>query len=187
MTIKKYIVYEKTKLHNIAFDLYQEDSKLIDHITTDKNGIDGGNKLYILSNATGAINGKRSNMSITVTGKIGTQEAIAATNNKCQIAVYTQDLKYRPIELTNPFINSSYEKGQNWLNKKYDFTRTIHANTWNVANTLYTIEYSASQLEALNQSNVNNRSDSPYLGLCKRLSYSRQDTITRNLCEKIKK
>ena len=32
------IIYEKTKLHNIAFDLYQEDGTLIDHIITNKNG-----------------------------------------------------------------------------------------------------------------------------------------------------
>ena len=154
-------------------------------ITNETTGIDGGNKLYIESNAKGDKTGKKANMNIKVTGKIGNNEVLTSENKQCQIAVYTVDFKYRPIELTNPFISDSYAKGENWSNKHYNFTKIINSKLWERNGSLYNISLNASEIAALKKSNENNRSSSPYLGLCNKIKRESQDGITKKICDKL--
>ena len=100
-----------------------------------KEKLDGGNKIYIDYNADAQVISVNS-MSIVVNGVTGGNSSI--TNNKCTIIVKDQDLLYRPIDVSNPFINTSWEKGNNWSNSQFDFTNVIHSDVW-IGNDCYSI------------------------------------------------
>ena len=151
-------------------------------ITTNTKGIDGGNKVYIDYNADTE---QKNNQNV---GKINinlTSDVANITNSKCEIKVYNSELVYRPISLTNPFINSEHKIGDNWVNSIYDFTKIIDVNTWS-KNSLYDIKLSANQIAELKKSNSVNQSSLPYRGLCDRISSTMQDSITKYICEKLK-
>ncbi len=151
-----------------------------------KNAIDGGNKIYtsLLTDVTG--NNKTYQISIIVEG-LGTNGSLVI-NDKCNLKVEESKYIYRPIDLENPFINSSWKKGENWVNDKYDFTKVIHANTWSDNTNRKIITLTANEISALKESNNRAWADknSPYMGLCDKQSEKLQDEITRKLCSLIK-
>lgn len=154
------------------------------------NTIPAGNKIYIDDNAyidPKTNSQKISPIKITVTGLGGNESTVE--NNKCSLVVKSSDMKYRPISLTNPFINSSWKKGENWVNSEYDFTKAIHATTWNEA-TLYDIGLTAKQLNSLRENTYKylNSGYAPYLGLCNLLSQTEinNNETLRTICNVIK-
>ena len=153
--------------------------EILDKNTTETNVLDGGNKVYISSSAAA----QTIPLNITISGLARNNSKVV--NNKCSLKLSERDLTYRPIDVTNPFIDSSWKKGENWVNTLYDFTKTIHANTWSEKST-YTIDLSASMISALKTSNAKNQNSDPYLGLCNRQKYELQDAVTRQLCSLLK-
>ena len=151
--------------------------------TCPDNSIDGGNKIYISYN-TDVTSDKKYTLSVEVDG-LGTNNS-EVKNDKCDLNVLETAYIYRPIDVGNPFINSSWEKGKNWVNETYDFTKAIHSSTWS-ENTYKKIVITAKDIEAIKKSNSDNRTSSPYLGLCDKQNVTVQDEITRKLCEIIKK
>ena len=154
-------------------------------VTDDKNKIDGGNKLYIDYSAKSSEKGEDSTMKITLVGKSYNIEVDKFENIKCHALERDVNIKYRPIALTNPFINSDYKKGDNWVNEKYDFTKIINSNVWS-RKALYDITLTSLQIEDLKYSNIKNQSSSPYLGLCDKIKSSMQDDITQTICNALK-
>ena len=65
-----------------------------------------GNKIYIGYNTDATKENSSYPISITVTG-FGSNSIY---NNKCDLIVYRTSFTYRPIEVTNPFINSEWKK-----------------------------------------------------------------------------
>ena len=97
-----------------------------------------------------------------------------------------QEIKYRPIDINNPFINDSWEKGENWVNSQYDYTGIIDKDIWN-KRALYNINLSKDDISAIKKSNYNNRGYNPYLGLCDKQDDKLKDSITKNvICKYIK-
>ena len=139
------------------------------------NALEGGNKIYIDNNAsaqTVSINVKVSDLSVN---------GASVSNDKCSLNIQRQGTLYRPIDATNPFINSTWNKGHNWVNSTFDFTKTIKADTWSGSG-LYTINLSKSNVTELQTSNAKNSSS--YLGLCNKTTDL--DSITKSICESIK-
>ncbi len=148
-----------------------------------KNSIDGGNKMYINYDTDITKDEDTYPITITVSGLSINDSKV--TNNKCSIKVIENTLKYRSIDVKNPFINDDWEKGYNWTNSEYDFTKTIHSSTWSEG-TYNKIKISSSDIEALQKSNSKNKALSPYLGLCDKVDKASQDAITQKLCKLIK-
>ncbi len=157
----------------------------------DKN-LAGGRKVYI---------GKKTeegtyDIKIKISG-LGTNNA-EVTNNKCNIGVLPYEIRYRSIDVGNAFINKDWNKGKNWVNEKYDFTKTIRENIWTASDTRNVIEIPGDDIKAIQSSNANYRNpkkdsttgemklNSPYLGLCDAESYSDHDDITKKICDAIK-
>lgn len=144
--------------------------------------INGGNRIYVeystLTNAS-----KAYSIDIKVAG-LGTNDS-AVINNMCNVTLLPVTVKYRPIDVSNPFINSEWKKGDNWVNSKFNFTNVIHASTWSeVADKTFNMP--AEDIAAIKKSNSVNASSSPYLGLCDRINTNMQDPITQNICKTIK-
>ena len=142
------------------------------------SGLDGGNKVYTdyytdLGEYT---------LKINVQGIAGPRNTI--TNNQCKLNVGEVNLLYRPIDVSNPFINASWKKGVNWTNEEYDFTKTIHASTWS-GGSLYSIYLTDSQIEDLRSSTSSNRDQLPYYGLCNNPKISNKDNVTQYICGQI--
>ena len=153
--------------------------EILNKNTTEKNVLDGGNKVYISNSAAAQTIPLR----ITVNGLARNNSKIQ--NNKCSLKISERNLIYRPIDVANPFIDSSWKKGENWVNTMYDFTKTIHANTWS-EKSIYKINLPSEMISEIKTSNARNNSSDPYLGLCSRQKYELQDSVTRNLCSLIK-
>ena len=139
----------------------------------------GGNKVYIGYNT----DSNTYNISIRVEG-LGLNNS-SIVNDKCDIKVLGDDLLYRSIDLKNPFINSSWKKGENWANSAYDFTNTIHANTWSES-TRNTISISAKDITEIKNSNYSYEKSnySPYLGICD--AVNKKTAIDNKICNAIK-
>ena len=146
------------------------------------NTVDGGNKIYISYN-TDVTDDKKYTISVEVDG-LGTNNS-EVRDDRCDLGVSENTYIYRPIDVGNPFINSSWERGKNWVNDKFDFTKVIHATTWSES-AYKKIELTANDIEAIKKSNKDNRENSPYLGLCDKQNAAVQDEITRKLCNAIK-
>ena len=143
------------------------------------NTIDGGNKIYIGYNTDKTENNTYP-ITVTITG-LGSE----VTNIGCNLIVLKTTYTYRPIEVANPFINSDWKKGDNWVNSLYDFTNVIHSTTWS-ENLYKKIELPAEDIGAIQKSNSNYKSNSPYIGLCDRIPSSSQDAVTQKICRTIK-
>lgn len=145
------------------------------------NTVDGGNKMYIGYNTDKTSGTVTYPMSIKITGF--NQGNSTIENNKCSIKVSEAGLIYRPIDVYNPFINSEWKIGVNWANSLYDFTKVIHDTTWSEAADKK-ISLSANDIVEIKESNSKYRSNSPYLGLCDKIT--EPDLITGKICEAIK-
>lgn len=86
-------------------------------------GLDGGNKLYLDYDT---IPGTYA-MTITLSG-IGCNSDII--NDKCSVKVDDLEIIYRPIDVSNPFINNKWTPGTNWVNSQFDFRNIIHSDIW---------------------------------------------------------
>ena len=150
-------------------------------LTKTPTDMSGGNKVYFDYDT----DLKEYTMTINVTG-LGTNES-KINNNKCKVSIKDLDIVYRPIELKNPFINSNWDKGENWVNNKYNFTKTIHKATWSEP-TLKTINLKSNQIAALQTSTKKYISNGyyPYLGICDTIKTTSQDEITKSLCKTLK-
>ena len=151
----------------------------------------GGNKIYIANNAIGGfrdeVKATKNMMNITVFSPIkGKTKNISVLNNQCALSIYNSKLVYRPISLDNPFINSSYAKGENWTNDVFDFTKVIKEATW-ATKAQFDIIFNATAVNALKNSNTTYQSSFPYKGLCNRISSSMQNPITKKLCDCLSK
>jgi len=151
--------------------------------TTDNDTINGGNKIYVDYKIDSTTNSKPYNMTINVTG-LGSNRS-SVINAKCDLKIGGEELLYRPIDVSNPFINSKWNIGENWLNSKYSFTNTIKSNIW-AMNKLYDIKLSNEDIASLKESNRTYKDKYPYLGLCERMNTPLQDNITKRLCGIIK-
>lgn len=94
----------------------------------------GGNKIYIdyYTDAPQII----TLIAIKVTGyagKLSEQEGKSIINNKCDITVKDSEIIYRPIDVSNPFINNTWTPGKNWVNSEFDFRNIIKANIWSTS------------------------------------------------------
>ncbi len=149
------------------------------NLSDEAKGVDGGNKIYIDYNVDPTGDNKSYVINLKVSG-LGTNKS-SVINNKCDIKVTEEKLLYRSIDVTNPFINSSWDIGANWLNSRFSFTNTIKSNTWSL-NSLYNIPLSGDDVSSLKESNKSNKELYPYLGLCDRLETYEQDSITKKIC-----
>ena len=169
-------LYPKETYINIATSTEQDSAE---------KAVNGGNKIYIdyntdINNEDYEINP----LEIKITG-LAADSIIE--NKKCTINVKDVEYSYRPIDVANPFINSKWEKGENWINDEYDFTKTIHSNTWSES-TRNEISIPANDISEIKNSNANyQRSNySPYMGICDLLDGNDLDSITKAICNKIK-
>ena len=160
-----------------------EEVSVLDSGNCPKNTIDGGNKMYISYDTDVTPDNKPYPIEIKVSN-LGNNSS-TVINNKCSIKVVEKEYIYRPIDISNPFINDEWKKGINWYSSRYDFTNVIHATTWSEP-TYNTIKLSASDIAAIKDSNSKNRNLYPYLGLCDKVAPASQDTITKKLCSLIK-
>ena len=160
--------------------------KTIDGDKCPDKTLDGGNKIYI--NYSTDITNSKTTYPITIKVEgLGSNNS-EINNNKCTLKVEESEYIYRPIDVSNPFISSSWEKGKNWVNEKYDFTKVIHANTWSDNTNRKVVTLTGKEIEEIKKSNARAWKDnnSPYLGLCDRQSEKLQDEITKKLCSMIK-
>ena len=99
-----------------------------------KSSYSGGNKIYIdyYTDTPQLI----TPINITLTGYAGKESdkiANAVTNDKCTLKVKDMEIIYRPIDVSNPFINNTWTPGKNWLNSQFDFRNIIHSNIWSTS------------------------------------------------------
>ena len=101
------------------------DPKIIKLVPVKKyiDGLDGGNKVYIDYNTDPGTYPIQINVS-NIAGKN------QVNNNMCKLKVTREEILYRPIDVSNPFINNKWEPGANWINSELDFRNIIHANIW---------------------------------------------------------
>ena len=158
----------------------------IDGSKCPNNTIDGGNKIYT-SLLTDAVENNNAYPIVIKVEGLGSNGSLVI-NDKCDLKIEASKYIYRPIDVENPFINSSWKKGKNWVNEKFDFTKVINANTWSDNTNRKIITLTAKEISAIKESN--NRAwvdkNSPYMGLCNKQSEKLQDEITKKLCSLIK-
>ncbi len=161
----------------------------ISTITGDKcpdNTLDGGNKIYtsFLTDVTDKNKSYPINIKVEGLGSNGS----SIINNKCDLKILNNNYIYRPIDLKNPFINSSWQKGKNWVNEKFDFTKVIHEDTWSDNDNQKIISLTSKDITAIKKSNSDawNDKNSPYMGLCISQDETLQDEITKEICNAIK-
>ena len=148
--------------------------------------IDGGNKIYTSFTTDITEKNKTYPIDISVTGLGGIDYTI--DHNKCDLKVMDREYIYRPIDVENPFINSNWKKGKNWVNEKFDFTQVINKDTWSDNSNQKVITLTAKDVAAIKKSNSDawRSNNSPYMGLCISQSETQQDPGTKALCSLIK-
>ena len=87
------------------------------------SGIDAGNKIYV----DYYTEPKTYPLNIKANGIGGN---IVIENNKCNIKVVDQEIIYRPIDISNPFISKDWIPGINWINDLFDFKNIIRSDIW---------------------------------------------------------
>ena len=153
-------------------------------VTDQKTGIIGGNKLYTKGSAKKGEN----NMAITLyspSNAVIEDSYAKITNNKCKLKIVIPDVKYRPMNVANPFINNEYEKGHNWVNEHYDFTKIIEPDIW-TRSPETVVDLKASDIVELQSNNASyiKSGNSPYYGLCN-TKIIQNDNLAKQLCEKL--
>ena len=149
-------------------------------LNNDVKNINGGNKIYVDYDINGTNGDKTYPIKIELTGLGSNKSTIV--NNKCNIKVIDDEYFYRPVDINNPFINSNWEIGKNWLNDNYSFTNIIKPNIWS-SDAFVTIDLSKEEISSIKKSNNDYRESYPYLGLCGRVDTS--DSITGKICSAI--
>ena len=155
---------------NIYFDQHSGEET----IKTETNkAVDGGRKFYtdIKTDLTGKGN---YDLNIKVDVYNGSQLISSVKNEKCDLVVYSDDIKYRIINVTNPFVNSTRAIPKNWLNSIANYTKTIKEDTWS-GKGLYTFELLRDDIVAIKNSNSNDNNS--YLGTCYKESGLRDSAI----------
>ena len=149
----KEFIYTESKTIKYRLPQVQLDKLTGEIKESGKNLIDGGHKIYVDLNAeegTYPINISISNL----------KDGKTITNNKCSVQVISSNSLYRIIEVSNPFVNDTRKKPENWMNDTYDFTKII-ANSNSNSYTFNLTKSEISELQANNRSIGNN-----YLGTC---------------------
>lgn len=150
--------------------------RITGEITNSTDGLNGGNKFYTDINGDVGVQ----NLVIKISN-LGKNKNSSITNEKCNLSVYNENLIYRLIDVGNPFINPTREKGRNWLNNSFNFVNTIKSNIWYL-DYLYKFDLPHSDISAIKESNYNNKIADSYLGTCHK-SYNMQDDITKKICK----
>ena len=192
---------------NYKWDLTRETILVPEKVYFDKNNgevvfndsgsvVDGGNKIYVDYDIP---KDSKITMHILVSG-LGGQDAnvpeeehktSSVKNEKCIISEKDIELSYRQIDVKNPFINTNWPKGENWYNEiaKYDFTKTIHANTWS-GSPITVINISKEDVSDLQSSTASyiRSGYSPYIGLCEKIGELNDisSRATTRICEQLK-
>ena len=158
-------------------------TKALGEVTASKNkSINGGNKVYIDTKTDAGTYPFTIEVSGVTNVNGDKNNDVTIVDDKCNILINDMDIIYRPIDIKNPFINSEWNKGENWTNSKYNFINTIKANTW--SNTaMKTVTITNDQIDEIKKDNASytNDGNSPYLGICDRLSGTDNDIICKAL------
>lgn len=120
--------------------------------------------------------------------KINNVDGLAEIKNEsCILNVLNPDLKYRIVDVVNPFINNSYEKGENWYNKDADFTSVIKNDTWSTSTEpLYVFKLDSDSIEQIKRDNRSDKAKNKYLGTCYLPDSIVGNEIKSIICDKIK-
>ena len=141
--------------------------------------IAGGNKVYTSLRTDATDNNNYYKMNINIDVYSGSKIIANVRNDNCQLNIYKDDtIKYRIINVTNPFVNSTREIPKNWLNAIYDYTKTIKSDTWS-RSSLYKFYISKEDLTDIKRSNYNDSNS--YLGTCYK-PVANQDYAIRSIC-----
>ena len=155
--------------------------------TTKENNVYGGYRIYTDPNISSDFTGIKTPISVKLTNLGSTGSSV--TNTKCTIKIQKANMLYRPIDVTNPWVDASRNKPLNWLNKTYNFTKTIQGTIWSES-PLYVVPLSKTDIVALKKSNDSTKNKNldanVYLGNCHK-SPKLQDAITRKICSMITK
>lgn len=182
--VLSFTTYDSKKLETYNFDYNNEDSKRIQYMiapteTLDfKNGelagsgtsltVDGGNRIYTNEREVDA---GTYDISIIV-DELGNNKLSKILNDKCKLNIYKTKLSYRIVDVNNPFVNSTYPKGINWLNSIYDYTKVIKNGSGQ-----YTFNLSSNDIVTIKNSNTKDK----YLGTCY-LDSNMWDAASRIIC-----
>ena len=155
--------------------------------TTKENNVYGGYRIYTDPNISSNFTGIKTPISVKLTNLGSTGSSV--TNTKCTIKIQNASMLYRPIDVTNPWVDASRKIPTNWLNKTHNFTKTINGNIWSES-PLYVVPLSSTDIEALKKSNDSTKNKNldadMYLGNCHK-SPKLQDAITKKICSMITK
>ena len=132
------------------------------------NVVKGGNKIYTdMSIKPGTYK-----MTIIVSGVQGE----TLKNENCSFKVLDEkDITYRIVDVSNPFINKDYQKGNNWLNGTYNFTGVIDKNIWS-KKSLYEVDLPSSEISNIQKSNKHNSK----IANC---DEKNKDATTKKICD----
>ena len=148
---------------------------------TETNGaVDGGQMVYteLKTDLTNG-NNYKINTSINIYKSSSPSKVIATiNNNKCEIEVYEDEVKYRIIDVTNPFVNSARKIPWNWNSYSQNYTKTIKSDIWS-EKPLYQFDLPKENISRIKISNSND--NNAYLGTCNK-SQSLQDAAIRSYC-----
>ena len=141
--------------------------------------ISGGNKIYASDLKSGEYP-----ISVQLSNIDGLAEI---KNNSCLLNILDPDLKYRIVDVANPFINKDYDKGDNWYNEEEDFTSVIKSDTWSTSTSpLYVFNLDSDSIKAIKNDNRSDISKNKYLGTCYLPDSIVGNEIKSIICDKIK-
>ena len=106
----------------------------------------------------------------------------ATDQTKCQIGVLGNEIIYRHIDASDPFLLKTKPDrpiGANWSNSKYDFTKIIHTNVWSKSSMYNKI--TLTKEDNLKIQGETRGNASYYVGACTKGTASSLDTICAKL------
>ncbi len=170
--------YEEKKSYSLNLSKVYLDLTTGDVTTSEDHSIDGGNKIYTNFDV------KPGNYTFNIQLKNLGDTKSSINNNGCVLTVVKSDnLAYRPIEITNPFVNKTRGIGNNWLNNQYglDFTKVATG----YSGKSYSIVLSSDDINKIRKSNSNYTGSNAYLGTCHK-PLDTMDDGGKIICSKIK-
>ena len=161
----------------ISYDNREYDSSL--------GEVDGGNKIYITSiDSNGNISLSYPDDGEYYIHLMVSMDGNVISNDKCPLYVNSTNLLYRIIDVNNPFINDTYEKGVNWYNVYEDFTGVIRSDTWSLPlKYLFTLD--KEDIATIKEDNHSSEGKNKYLGTCY-LPNGNSDKGPDIICAKLK-
>ena len=139
-----------------------------DVTTVSENTLDGGKRIYTNRDITPGVY----NLKIEL-GGLGGNGSIIKNIDNCSVTIREETIQYRPVDVSNPFINNEREKGENWYNDFYNYTATINTGTWGVEprKVINITTDDFAEIRASNRKNSKNNEKNnianEYLGTCR--------------------